>query len=474
MKVRLVLLPSPGTGHMTPMVELAKRLVQHNSFSVTLLTMVHPLHSSSSSSSSTASYIESVAGLDITFIELPHVDLPFDRTKIGMSHMYLFIEKHKPHIKNAITQLQSSSPSTPIHALVLDFFMTSMFDVAEDLGIPGYIYFASGAPLLALMLYLPTLDAKITGHYKDLQEEVEIPGFPPLPPLVLPRPMLIRDDGYQGFISYAQRFPEAKGIIVNTFTELDSTVLEAINEGRCLPDHPTPPIYPVGPLIGVKENPETSSNACIEWLNKQPLASVVFLCFGSMGALPAAQVKEIALGLEQSGCRFLWALRFRSGEGFSMPSDANLDEILPEGFLDRTVERGLVWPSWAPQTEILVHPAVGGFVSHCGWNSFLESLWCGVPVLAWPLYAEQRLNAFLLVKELGLAVELRLDYKGEGLVKGEEVERGVRCLMGECEEGMKVRKRVKEFSEIGKGAVEEGGSSFATFKRLAHQFAQGT
>ncbi|XP_077252706.1 glucosyltransferase-like protein [Tasmannia lanceolata] len=171
------------------MVELAKYLVQHN-FSITLLTMgpAYP----SSSSSSIASYIESVVGLDITFIELPHVDLPFDRTKSAMAHLSLFIEKHKPHIKNAITQLQSSSPSTPIHALVLDFFMTSMFDVAEELGIPGYIYFASGAALLALMLYLPTLDAKITGHYKDLEGEVEIPGLPPLPPLVLPEPMLVR------------------------------------------------------------------------------------------------------------------------------------------------------------------------------------------------------------------------------------------------------------------------------------------
>ncbi|XP_077243698.1 malvidin galactosylase UGT88C3-like [Tasmannia lanceolata] len=470
MTVTLAFLPASEIGHLVSMVELAKHLVQQNPFSITFLLIRPPFQSSASST--TTSYIESVAssGLDIHFVHLPHVEPTSNPSPEAFYFNY--INSHKPHVKHALTQLLSSSPSTPIAALIMDGFCLTMTDVASDLGIPPYLYYTSGALTLALTLYLPTLDTKISCDFQDFEGQVEIPGFQPLPPLVVPSPVLNKkSDGYTCLVSLAPKMGLTKGIIINTFTELESTVLEAINEGLCLPDNPTPPIHPVGPLLALDREPSENSNPCIEWLNKQPPASVVFLCFGSRGAFPEPQVKEIAFGLERSECRFLWSLRFHSGEGVGngMPTDANVDEILPEGFLDRTEERGLVWPSWVPQTAILAHPAVGGFLSHCGWNSCLESFWYGVPILAWPLAAEQRLNGFQLVKDLGLAVELRLDYKGGGLVSGEEVERGVRCLMGECEERSKVRERAKEISEASRKAVEEGGSSFVHLKRLIDQ-----
>ncbi|XXG48975.1 hypothetical protein AAC387_Pa02g3281 [Persea americana] len=167
------------------------------------------------------------------------------------------------------------------------------------------------------------------------------------------------------------------------------------------------------------------------------------------------------LGLERCGHRFLWSIRFDSS------TDTGLEKVLPDGFLDRTKGRGLVLQSWVPQVAILGHVAVGGFVSHCGWNSTLESLWFGVPTLAWPLYVEQRHNAFQLVREYGLALELSMDYEIDGWVGAEEVERGVRCLMGESEEGQKVRERTKEMAEASKKAVEEGGSSYSTVELLA-------
>ncbi|GLT54409.1 hypothetical protein SLA2020_276100 [Shorea laevis] len=120
---------------------------------------------------------------------------------------------------------------------------------------------------------------------------------------------------------------------------------------------------------------------------------------------------------------------------------------------------------WAPQVEVLAHKAIGGFVSHCGWNSILESLWHGVPIAAWPIYAEQQINAFQMVRDLGLAVELKLDYRrgGDQLVTAEEIEKAVKCVMdGESE----VRKRVKEMSEKSRKAVVNGGSSFASLGRL--------
>lgn len=113
---------------------------------------------------------------------------------------------------------------------------------------------------------------------------------------------------------------------------------------------------------------------------------------------------------------------------------------------------------WAPQVEILAHKAIGGFVSHCGWNSILESLWYGVPIAAWPIYAEQHINAFNMVKELGLAVEVKLDYSRESdLVMTDDVERTVKDLMDSDNE---VRKKVKRMSEMARIALTDGGSSF--------------
>lgn len=113
---------------------------------------------------------------------------------------------------------------------------------------------------------------------------------------------------------------------------------------------------------------------------------------------------------------------------------------MPKVFLERTSGHGIIC-EWIPQIEVLAHNAIGGFVSHCGWNSILESLWIGVPIVTWPLFAEQ-LNAFKLVKELGLSVEMKLEYRNGGdlLVLEDEVEKAIRCVM---EGNGDVRRRVR-------------------------------
>ncbi|XP_058115152.1 anthocyanidin 3-O-glucosyltransferase 2-like isoform X2 [Magnolia sinica] len=472
-EVTLAFLPLPGKGHLTSAVELAKRLVKQKPFSITILMMRFP----EPDTDAYIAYIKSVAasGLNIRFVDLPTIQIPPSLESQGpLTFLPLFIESHKPLVKDAITKIRAST-KTRVAALIIDFFVTTMIDVTMELGIPAYIYFPSGTDLLALMLYLPILHTQIPCEFHEYQGEIEIPGMQPLPPNIMPTAVMNKKkEMYTWFVHHGRRFRETQGIIINTFAKLQPTALEAVADGRCLPDHATPPIYPVGPLIRLDDKSQSKSSGLIEWLDQQPHASVVFLCFGSMGAFAPPQVKEMALGLEKSGHRFLWSLRCPSSENPTMPVDAHLDQVLPDGFLDRTKGWGLVWPSWVPQIAILAHPAVGGFVSHCGWNSILESLWFGVPILAWPLYAEQRLNAFQLVKDYGLAVELRLDFDGDGLVSAEELERGVRCLMEDSEEGMKVRKRMKEMGEASRNSVKDGGSSFASLERLADLPSHGS
>lgn len=471
MELEIVFLPLPVIGHLKSTVELAK-LLENEHFTITVLLMNLPIPSLESP---ITSYIQSIAAANpkIRFIDLPQVDVQFDEKWSVEASISLFIDEHKPYVKAAIkTQSSSSSsPSTRLSALIIDFFLTTMIDVATELGIPVYIFFTPNAASLSLLMYLPTLQVKVPCEFKDVEGEIEVPGLLPLPPEEMPLPVMNKkDEAYDWFVYHGRRFRETNGLIVNTFAELETTVLQAITDGQCLPDHhPTPPVYTVGPLLAMDKKPhEPQTGPLMQWLDQQPDSSVVFLCFGSMGSFPIPQIKEIAHGLEQSEHHFLWALRCRPSEQFGPPIDADLNELLPDGFLDRTRGRGLVWPSWVPQVDILGHAATGGFVSHCGWNSCLESIWFGVPMLAWPLYAEQRLNAFQMVHDYGLAVD-RLDNKDDGLVTWGELEKGVRCLMGDSEKGMKVRKRAKEMQEASRRAMEQGGSSFSAMALLAEQ-----
>lgn len=120
---------------------------------------------------------------------------------------------------------------------------------------------------------------------------------------------------------------------------------------------------------------------------------------------------------------------------------------------------------WAPQMAVLSHPAVGGFVSHCGWNSILESVWCGVPIAAWPMYAEQQTNAFQVVKEMEIAVEIKMDYRKDApvIVGADKIEKGITQLM---DSKNKIRGNVKELKEKSRIALVEGGSSRHIVNRL--------
>ncbi|XP_042477863.1 UDP-glycosyltransferase 71K1-like [Macadamia integrifolia] len=466
-KASLVFVPAPAVGHIVSAIELAKLLIARDDrLSIIILLMKTPY--SPTFNTFLKSLAASVVVTGIRFVELPQLEPPSPEMAQSIEgSVSIFIDNHKPFVKDAITQLFFTSESqtqSPLAGLVIDLFCTSMIDVANELGIPSYLFFSSTAGLLSLMLHLPILDTQIHTDFKDSDIELLIPGFVnSVPPHVLPMPIWCKgQDGYTWYLYHSRRFSETKGIIVNTFSELEPHLISFLSSssGR------TPPVYPVGPLLDLRgqihsQLDQTNFERINRWLDDQPPSSVVLLCFGSGGSFGVPQVMEIAHGVERSGHRFLWSLR-QPSIGFNSPSDyTNVKEVLPEGFLDRTAERGLVC-GWIPQVDVLGHRSIGGFVSHCGWNSTLESIWFGVPIACWPLYAEQHLNAFEMVKEMGgLMVELTLDNRGGGddLVKAEEVERAVRRLMDpKCE----VRMRIKEMQEKSRKALMDGGSSFTS------------
>uniref|UniRef100_A0A2N9GTE2 Glycosyltransferase n=1 Tax=Fagus sylvatica TaxID=28930 RepID=A0A2N9GTE2_FAGSY len=476
-KFEVVLIATPGFGNLVPIVEFAQRLIDHDRrFSATILIITIPgrplldmyIQSRTTSSSNTN---------NIRSVHLPILDLPSsDHSQVSVALVSSLVEKQKPHVKQAITNLMatesnSNSDVPQLAGLFVDMFCTSIIDVANELDIPCYLYFASPATFLSFMLHLPVLETQLTTELAELDTELVIPGFiNPVPPSVLP-PVALERDGFACFLDHARRYTETKGIVINTLRELESYALDSFSTSQV---SQIPPVYPIGPALDLagsaQWHPDRAQHEnIITWLEDQPPSSVVFLCFGSMGSLDGPQVREIANGLERARLRFLWSLREPPKAQIYLPNDyTSLEEVLPNGFLERTAGIGLVC-GWVSQVSILAHKAIGGFVSHCGWNSILESLWHGVPIATWPIYAEQQMNAFKMVKELELAVEIRLDYRrGSAMVLAEEIERGIKCLMdGDGE----VRNEVKEMSKKAKMAVMENGSSYKSLGTLIEELA---
>ncbi|KAI4324974.1 hypothetical protein MLD38_030413 [Melastoma candidum] len=457
MKDTIVLYPSSGKGHLAPMLELAKLiLLRHShSFSITVVISILPHEADS-----LESYISSVSASapSISFLRLPCASHPppASSSPVDLSLLsYELARLNNPTLRQLLLSLAG------VKAVVLDFFCSAASEVLTSLGIPTYYFYTSGAYGLLFFLFTPILDEKYP-DYKDMDagEVVEIPGFPPLSPRDMP--LAVSDKShriYRFFLDTAIDMSKSAGIILNTFEKLETGALELIR-GGCVPGGRNLPTYCIGPVVAARSG-SGARHGCLTWLDRQPIDSVLFLSFGSMGILSGKQLKEIATGLEKSGVRFVWVARVPRPDDETRrmlgESETRLEAFLPEDFLDRTRERGYMIESWGPQVDILNHPAVGGFVTHCGWNSVLEAICAGVPMLAWPLYAEQKVNRAYLVEKLEVAIPINL--APDDFVSAQELEAGVRELM-QSDKGRKARERVSSMKEEAvKARHEEGGTS---------------
>jgi UDP-glucoronosyl and UDP-glucosyl transferase len=448
----IVLYPGMGAGHLAPMEHLAKRLTRHG-FSATIV-LTDPHHQPGSTNPKTSSISSHYTS--INFHVLPAVSCPSAENKHLINRKYDIIRAYNPKLLEFLTTL---SATTTIRAIVLDFFHTDAIGVARELGIPVYVLMTSGASILAIFLHLPVLINSMEKSFKDMGDvPVNFPGVPPVPASDMPASYQeVESEICKSRINNFRQLIEADGILINTFEALEPRAVAALKEGSCVPGHRMPPVYCTGPLIEGKDEQSLGRHECLAWLDLQPERSVVFLCFGSSGAFTPAQIKEVAIGLENSGHKFLWVVCSRDDAKniFEPRHEPDLNLVLPKGFLSRTQDWGMVVKLWAPQSEVLNHKSIGGFVSHCGWNSTLEAMLAGVPMICWPLYAEQALNKVLLAEEIKVGVVMK-GYNKE-LVSADEIETKVRYLM-ESEDGEVVRKRMAAFKEKAVKAVAGGGA----------------
>ncbi|XP_034702704.1 anthocyanidin 3-O-glucosyltransferase 6-like [Vitis riparia] len=316
----------------------------------------------------------------VQFVTLPRIEISFGTAPFGL-FLSKCLKAHIPLVRDAVHELTCSNP-VQLAGFVVDMFCTHMIDVADEFGVPSYLFFPPSAAFLGFLLHLRFLhdyEGLDINEFKDSDAELEVSSFAnSVPGKAFSSLMIDKESGGAEMLHHhTRRFRHVKGILVNTVIELESHAIQSLSEST------VPVVYPVGPILNTRKGSDRGqqdASAIMSWLDDQPPSSVVFQCFGSMGSFGADQIKEIAHALEHSGHRFLWSLRQPPPKGKVITSDyENIEQVLLEGFLHRTARIRKVI-GWAPQIAVLAYSAIGGFVSHCGWNSLLKSIWYGVPV----------------------------------------------------------------------------------------------
>jgi hydroquinone glucosyltransferase len=459
---RVVLFASPGAGHLIPLVELARRLDANHGFAVTIVTIT------GLSDPATNAAVLSTLPPSVTTTAFPAValdDLPAD---LGFGAvMFELVRRSLPRLRDLIV-----TGGGPAAALVCDFFGTSALPLAAELGVPGYVFLPNSFAMVSIMRHVAELHVDADpGEYRDIPDPLPFPGGPMLRHADIPDGFPDRTDPvYAYVVEEARRYGRADGFLINSFEELEPAMAESFR--RDAEDGVFPPVYPFGPFVRSSSEEEADESACLEWLDRQPAGSVAYVSFGTGGALSVEQTAEIAAGLEASGHRFLWVVRMPSLDGNPCALGRIRGEEddplawLPEGFLERTRGQGLAVAAWAPQVRVLSHPATAAFLSHCGWNSTLETLAAGVPIVAWPLYAEQKMNAAILTEVTGVALRPTAASDEGVLVTREEVVAVVRELL-EGEKGRAVRGRAREMQEAAVRAWSSEGSSRRALEEVA-------
>uniref|UniRef100_A0A1D1XQB8 Glycosyltransferase n=1 Tax=Anthurium amnicola TaxID=1678845 RepID=A0A1D1XQB8_9ARAE len=261
-----------------------------------------------------------------------------------------------------------------------------------------------------------------------------------------------------------RKTPPPAGRIFNTCRSVEGGIVDLLARDPLL--HNTS-CFAVGPLNPVVPAPSGPRHQCMEWLDRQPPGSVVYVAFGTTSSMPREQIVELAAGLERSRQRFLWVFRDADrGDIFAEEGEGDGGQrhlLLPSGYERRVAGVGMVVRGWAPQLDVLGHPSTGLFMSHCGWNSCMESLSAGVPMAAWPMHSDQPKNALLVTEVLKVGVAVRDWARREETVTSAAVEDAIRRVM-DSEEGREIRTRTKAVRDAIHRAVSKGGCSHSAME----------
>ena len=467
-QAHFVLVPLLAQGHMIPMIDMAKILAKQG----VIVTLVSTPNNASRFEH-TICRARDEHGLQIHLLQIPfpcqQVGLPLGCENLDTLPSRNLLRK----FYNALDMLQEPleqylhEHDSPPSCIISDRCLSWTSITAQRFNIPRLVFHG-----MSCFSLLSSHNIKLHNAHLSVNNDSEpfvIPGLPQkveitraqLPGAFVALPDL---DDFRDKMREAEM--SSYGVVVNSFEELEQGCVE---EYQKVMDKR---VWCMGPVsLCNKESldmfergnkPSIEEKQCLEWLNLMEPRSVIYVCLGSLCRLVPSQLIELGLGLEASNRPFIWAVK-TAGE-----SSSELEKWLEdENFEGRIKGRGLLIKGWAPQIMILSHPSIGGFLTHCGWNSTIEGVSSGVPLITWPLFAEQFLNEKLIIEVLKIGVRIGVevpvrfgDEKKAGvLVKKTRVMEAIEMCMEGGEEGEKRRDRAIELGKMARRALEEDGPS---------------
>ncbi|XP_047320653.1 UDP-glucosyltransferase 29-like [Impatiens glandulifera] len=412
-QMSIMMLPWLAHGHISPFLDLAKKLSTKNITTYICSTSINL--NSIKPKIPENSFIKLIdINLESSELLPPH----FHTTKNLPLHLMVTL---KTAFDNSSLNFSNILNNIKPDILIYDFLMPWAPQIASSHNIPAVEFIVCSASFTAFLQHLymlknhdfPFPEIFLRNYDKLKYEEFTHPS---------------QDRGQIDTLPFAKCLELSKDIVlIKTFRQVEGKYVDYLSSLI------KKKVIPV-PLV---EDVKGNELPIMEWLNKKKQGSSVFVAFGTEYYLTKNEIGELAHGLDLSGLNFIWVLKFPYGD------DRKLEDVLPEGFLERIKEKAMVILDWAPQMEILKHESVGGFVCHCGWSSIMEAMKVGVPIIGIPMHLDQPVNARLAV-EAGICLEvLRND---DGLIEREMVADAIKRVVID-EDGISLRKKAKELSE---------------------------
>ncbi|KAL5765017.1 hypothetical protein ACOSQ2_017611 [Xanthoceras sorbifolium] len=441
-KESIVMFPFMAQGHIIPFLALALQLEKTNKYTITFVNTPNNINKLRSSLPPNSS----INLLEIPFNSSDHNLPPHTENTDSIPYTSVFTLFQaslslKPHFRTLVSHLviEQNGQRKPL-CIIADMFFGWCAEIAQEFGVFHAIFIGGGgfgfACYYSLWMNLP--------HRNNTDSD----GF-----------FLLPD------------FPEASRIHVTQLSDYLS-VADGLTYFRRKFSRP---VWPIGPVLlsnssQAREQTQfgISPEMCKNWLDTKPSSSVLFVSFGSQNTIAPSQMMELALALEASGKDFIWVVR--PPVGFDINSEFKADEYLPEGFEERIKisRQGLIVHKWAPQVDILSHKSVSAFLSHCGWNSVLEALSHGVPIIGWPVAAEQFYNVKLLEEEIGVCVEVARGTSCQ--VKHEEIVAKIELVMDETEKGKEMKRKACEVKETIVKAIKDEENNKGSSRKAMDEF----
>lgn len=449
----LLVFPYPAQGHMLPLLDLTHFLASYG-FTITILVtpknlpILQPLLSAH----------PLVQTLVLPFPSVPDLPPGVENVKDigGQGNVPIMVALRQ--LQDPVLEWFKSHPSPP-SAIISDFFLGWTESLARKLQIPRVTFYSSGAWVVDILDYCWRHIQSEDFRKSPVKHMTELPNSPSFTNQDLPEFVTIYEDSDPQWQTIRSDWFETRTCwagVFNTFEALEHDYLDyfrKLNNGGS--------VFGVGPLSLIHSHSppaDSSSDEILKWLDGCPDDSVLYVSFGSQKQLNQQQMEALASGLEKSGIRFVWVVK-------TIHQTVGGSDGIPIGFEDRVSDRGIVVRRWAPQVAILNHRAVGGFLSHCGWNSVLESLVSGIPIFGWGMEGDQLMNSKILVDHVGVAVQV---CHGEKSVPDSDQ---LGKVIAESFSSDELRAKAKALSKAVVDAAGPNGSSVRDLQEFANKLA---